>query len=241
MAPDDLRVAVRETHKAVRNAWVSQALAFRRIQDEELYRDWGFDSWTAYATSDLPGLNNESVRQMQKALSYVEAEEPQMVQSLSNGLTDQVFPGWGSVAKLEALARKARGTDVVDVSDWRSLHNRAFGRDGKIPQDRQINRWCAELGKGIRKLSTNEESKLSESERTLARAGNEAAVLASTLESVGRILRRADFSRVKSHGHRGMVSRLVSLVQALDKAFGTTWVDDTIKKARAPKVREISA
>ena len=140
MAPDELRHIVRETHKAMRGAWVQQAKAFRRIRDEGLYQEWGFDGWHAYLRSDLPGLSKPSSMKMIRALGYLELTE--------GGIIDDP-PGYGTTCDLDTVRRKV-SSGVVSESDWLALHATALGQTDEQCSDSEITRRCSRLSKGMR-------------------------------------------------------------------------------------------
>lgn len=223
--PDVGRDLAQQTFVAMANAWVWMAAWFRRVQEEEYWDRWGFESWTEYLRSDMSGMSKQNALKMTQALDYVEEREPKLAKALLNGTGgagDTPLLDYEAVSRLDSLAYKAEN-GAVDQEDYEELHRQAF--EGEL-SGQEVRRKVSELSKGItHRRDVKDDPEAAKAEQTR----NKIIYAAEALKGLRKMA--ADEAIPPLEG-RSIVRSLVRFEKAIIHTFGEKQLDAVVREAK---------
>lgn len=237
--PEEGRELAHQTYLAMSSAWVWLAGWFRRVQRDGLWQRWGFNSFTAYLRSDMPGKSQDAAEKMLRGLRYLEATELERAKPLlgvrvgehTTGLGSGSIPAYTTVCRLSSLQVKANA-GVVNRAEYENLHREAFAGE---KDNMTVQQDVAKLLKGIRLLPS---SSSNPDESRINALYTKLIVAADALKSLRAMARDG---RMPTMEARDLLREIGLFFRAVIYVFGEETFDKLVAEARGDRKNNKSA
>lgn len=124
VAPESPRYAVLAAALQFKSSWVRLGEVLYRVQESQLFRDWGFNNFENYCKDEIR-ITRETAAKLCRSYGFIAETQPELVRAAEPGVEPPQVPDYRAV---DLLARM-RDNERVPESIYRDLTKATFAED----------------------------------------------------------------------------------------------------------------